>query len=160
MKKMKKLGWGGAALLVAMAGPLRAQEVQYVSGSGGEYSSQVDEKNLVAEARKKLEADPTNVDLLIALGDAHAAVWNHKASIAVYDRAFALAPGKPLLHQQRGHRYLSIREFKKARPDLSRTASATSTSVKDVPRKQSPALRGPSPPAHGLRWPSSPPRPT
>ncbi len=118
MKKMRKLGWGGASLLVAIAVPLGAQEVQYVSGSGSKYSSQVDEKNLVAEAQKKLEADPRNLDLLIALGDAYATVWNHKASIAVYDRAFARAPGKPLLHQQRGHRYLSIREFKKARPDL------------------------------------------
>src|SRR5262249_17845692 len=34
------------------------------------------------------------------------------------ERAFELAPGKPLLYQQRGHRYLSIRAFGKARPDL------------------------------------------
>ncbi len=107
-----------AAWAVAIATPSIAQEVQYVSASGRKYSSQVDDKNVVAEAQKKLDADPKNVDLLIALGDAYATVWNHKASIAVYERAFALAPGKPLLHQQRGHRYLSIRELAKARPDL------------------------------------------
>ena len=53
MKKIRNLGWGGAVLLVAMAAPLGAQEVQYVSGSQRKYVSQVDEKNLVAEASKK-----------------------------------------------------------------------------------------------------------
>jgi len=110
----------GAALAAAIAVPslALAQDVQYVSASGKKYTSQVDEKGVVAEAQKKLDSDPKNVDLLIALGDAYATVWNHKAALAVYDKAFALAPGKPLLYQQRGHRYLSIREFAKARPDL------------------------------------------
>lgn len=107
-----------AVLAAAVALPAFTQDVQYVSASGKKYASQADEKNVVAEAQKKLDADSKNVDLMIALGDAYATVWNHKASIAVYDKAFALAPGKPLLHQQRGHRYLSIREFGKAQPDL------------------------------------------
>jgi tetratricopeptide (TPR) repeat protein len=108
-----------AAILVATWIPTAsAQEVQYVSPSGKKYYPQQDDKNLVGEADKKLAGDPKNVELLIALGDAYGTIWNHKASIAVYERAFKLAPGKPLLYQQRGHRYLSIRQFKKARVDL------------------------------------------
>jgi len=106
-----------AALAVALPAWSAAQEPQYVS-AGKSYFARRDEKGVVAEAQMKLDADPKNVELMIALGDAHAGVWDHKAAIAVYDRAFALAPAKPLLHQQRGHRYLSIREFAKARRDL------------------------------------------
>jgi tetratricopeptide (TPR) repeat protein len=96
----------------------RAQEPQYVSRSGKKYFAQADEKGVVAEARKKLEAEPRNVERLIALGDAHAAVWDIKAAIEAYNRALELSPGSALLHQQRGHRYLSIRRFDEARADL------------------------------------------
>ena len=109
---------GPLALLLAWPAPLFAQEPQYTAPSGKKYFAQKDEKNVIGEAQKKLDADPRNVELMIALADAYASVWDHKAAIAVYDRAFALAPGKPLLHQQRGHRYLSIREFEKSRADL------------------------------------------
>jgi tetratricopeptide (TPR) repeat protein len=107
-----------AALLVALPAFSADQEPQYVSPAGKKYFAQADEKGVVKEAQQKLDADPKSVDLLVALGDAYAGIWNHKAAIEAYDRAFALAPGKPLLHQQRGHRYLSIRQFDKARKDL------------------------------------------
>lgn len=118
MTTNRKLCLAGACAMAIAVPSLAEEAAQYVSPSGKKYFPQADEKNVVAEAQKKLDADPKNVDLLIALGDAYATVWNQKASIAVYERAFALAPGKPLLHQQRGHRYLSIREFKKAHADL------------------------------------------
>jgi tetratricopeptide (TPR) repeat protein len=103
------------ALFFALAA---AQEPQYVSPSGKKYFPQADEKNVVAEAQKKLDADPKNVDLMIALGDAYASLWDHRKAIEVYNRALEQAPNKVLLYQQRGHRYLSNREFEKARADL------------------------------------------
>lgn len=36
-----------------------------------------------------IEAEPGSVDALMALGDAWAAVWNHREAIAVYDRVLA-----------------------------------------------------------------------
>jgi tetratricopeptide (TPR) repeat protein len=111
-----------ASVAVAIPTLSGAQEVQYVSASGTRYSSLADEKGVVAEAQKKLDTDPRSVDLLVALGDAYATVWNHKAAIAVYDRALAQEPGKALLFQQRGHRRLSIREFEAARTDLEEAA--------------------------------------
>lgn len=108
-----------AAFLIGGAA-LQAEEPQYVSASGKNYYASPDEKGLVAAAQKKLDADPKSVELLIALGDAYAAVWNHKAALEVYDRAFALSPASGLLHQQRGHRALSIRRFDAAQADLER----------------------------------------
>jgi tetratricopeptide (TPR) repeat protein len=95
-----------------------AQDPQYVSPGGKKYYAQADEKNAVAEAQKKLDADPKNVDLMVALGDAYAGIWDHRKATLIYDRALALAPDKALLYQQRGHRHLSNREFDQARADL------------------------------------------
>ncbi|HEY3122145.1 MAG TPA: tetratricopeptide repeat protein [Vicinamibacteria bacterium] len=113
----------GALLALALAPLALAQEPQYVSPSGKKYFAQPDEKNVVAEAQKKLDADPKNLDLLIALGDAWASVWDHTKAIEVYDRALAQAPNWGLLYQQRGHRYLSNRKFDKARADLEKAVA-------------------------------------
>jgi tetratricopeptide (TPR) repeat protein len=94
------------------------EEPQYVSAAGRKYYAPPDAQGQIAEARKKSDAEPQNVALLIALGDACAAGLNHREAIKVYDRAFALDKANALLHQQRGHRYLSIRHFDQARADL------------------------------------------
>jgi tetratricopeptide (TPR) repeat protein len=94
------------------------EQPQYVSAAGRKYYAQADAQGPVAEARTKSEAAPKDVALLIALGDAHAAALDPREAIKVYDRAFALDPKSALLHQQRGHRYLSIRHFDQARADL------------------------------------------
>jgi tetratricopeptide (TPR) repeat protein len=93
-------------------------EPQYVSAAGRKFFAQPDAQGQVAEARRKSDAEPKNVALLIALGDAHAAVLNHREAIKIYDRAFELDKGNALLYQQRGHRFLSIRHFDQARADL------------------------------------------
>jgi tetratricopeptide (TPR) repeat protein len=98
-------------------------EPQYVSATGRKYYAQPDAQGQVAEARKKSDAEPKNVALLIALGDAHAAVLNHREAITVYDRAFELDKTNALLHQQRGHRHLSIRRFDQARADLEKAVA-------------------------------------
>jgi tetratricopeptide (TPR) repeat protein len=98
-------------------------EPQYVSAAGQKYYAQPDAQGQVAEARKKSEAAPKDVALLIALGDALAAVTNHREAIRVYDRAFELDKANALLHQQRGHRHLSIRRFAEARADLEKAAA-------------------------------------
>src|SRR5687768_2627074 len=105
-----------AVVAFALAGP--ADEPQYVSAAGKKYFAQPDAQGQVAEAKKKTDAEPGNVALLIALGDAHAAVLNHRAAITVYDRAIELDPRNALARQQRGHRFLSIRQFDRARADL------------------------------------------
>ncbi len=98
-------------------------EPEYVSAAGRKYFALPDAQGQVALARKKLDTDSKNVALLIALGDAHAVIWSHKEAIRIYDRAFALDPNNATLFQQRGHRFLSIREFAKARADLEKAAA-------------------------------------
>src|SRR5688500_4542171 len=106
------------ALVCMLAAPAGAEEPQYVPAAGHKCHAPAHGKGVVAEARKKLEADPKSVPLLIALGDAQAGVWDQRGALATYERAFALGPASALLHQQRGHRYLSVRELAKARADL------------------------------------------
>jgi tetratricopeptide (TPR) repeat protein len=100
-----------------------APEPQYVAGAGRRFYAQPDAKGAAAEARKKSDADPKNVALLIALGDALAAVQDARAAVEVYDRAFALDPQNALLHQQRGHRFLTLRHFDQARADLEKAVA-------------------------------------
>jgi tetratricopeptide (TPR) repeat protein len=93
-------------------------EPQYVSAAGRKYYAQPDGQGQVAEARKKSEAAPQDVALLVALGDAWAALANQREAIRVYDRALTLDPASALVRQQRGHRYLALRRFAEARADL------------------------------------------
>jgi tetratricopeptide (TPR) repeat protein len=91
---------------------------EYVSPSGAKFYAQADEKNVVAEAQKKLAADPQNIDLLIELGRAQASVWRYQDAIATYTRGIAIAPKNAMLYRHRGHRYITLRMFEKAVKDL------------------------------------------
>jgi tetratricopeptide (TPR) repeat protein len=91
---------------------------EYVAPSGAKFYAQADEKNVVAEAEKKLAADPQNIDLLIALGRAQASVWRYRDAIATYTRGVAIAPKNAMLYRHRGHRYITLRMFDKAVKDL------------------------------------------
>jgi tetratricopeptide (TPR) repeat protein len=91
---------------------------EYISPAGAKYYPQADEKNAVAEAEKKLAAEPENIDLLIALGRAQAGVWRYRDAIATYSRGIAKAPKNAMLYRHRGHRYITLRMFDKAVKDL------------------------------------------
>jgi len=110
------------ALLCGPA-PARAQgEPEVVSALGGRFYAQNDEKNVVAEAEKKLAADPRNVDLLIALGRAQASVWRYRDAISTYTRGIEIHPRHAALYRHRGHRYISTRQLDKAVADLERAS--------------------------------------
>jgi tetratricopeptide (TPR) repeat protein len=89
---------------------------------GVQYFSQPDAKGEVKAAEEKLATDPTNIDLLIALGRAQANVWRYQDAIATYTRGIKIAPNNALLYRHRGHRYISTRQFDKAVNDLARAA--------------------------------------
>jgi tetratricopeptide (TPR) repeat protein len=96
-----------------------AQNPEYRSASGRTYVSQRD-TGAVARAQAALAADPGNVDLVIRLGTAQAAVRQYREAIATYTRGLATQPDNALLYRYRGHRYISVRELDSALTDLQR----------------------------------------
>jgi tetratricopeptide (TPR) repeat protein len=100
----------------------QATKPEIISLLGVKHYAQADEKGEVAAAQKKLAADPQNVELLIALGRAQAAVWRYQDALASYTRGIASAPNNALLYRHRGHRYISTRQFDKAIADMEKAA--------------------------------------
>ena len=103
-----------------------AQSVQYRSPAGIEYRAQTD-TGPIARAQTALDADPQNVQRVIALGVAQSGARQFREAIATFTRGLAIAPNDPLLYRWRGHRYISVREFDKAQADLARGYQLDST---------------------------------
>jgi tetratricopeptide (TPR) repeat protein len=108
-----------AILAGAVTGPATAQTEQYRAPGGAAYVSLAD-TGVVARAESTLMADTSNVDLLLALGLAQAAVRQYREAITTFTMAIRRAPENAVLYRWRGHRYLSVREFERARADLER----------------------------------------
>lgn len=95
------------------------QSVQYRSPAGVEYRAQAD-TGPIARATAALAADPQNVDKIIALGVAQSGARQFREAIETFSRGMKVAPTNAMLYRWRGHRYLSVREFDKAKADLER----------------------------------------
>lgn len=108
--------------LVCSSIALAQTEPEAVSLLGARLYAQADEKGEIPAAAAKLAADPKNMDLLIALGRAQANVWRYRDAIATYTRGIEIAPNDARLYRHRGHRYISVRDFNKARDDMQRAA--------------------------------------
>lgn len=118
-------GWFVVLIVLVVGGPAAAQgenAPEVVSPLGAKFHAQPDEKGVVAEADKKLAADPKNIELIIGLGLAQASVWRYRDAIDTYTRGIQVAPGIAVLYRHRGHRYISTRQFDKAIADLERAA--------------------------------------
>jgi tetratricopeptide (TPR) repeat protein len=96
--------------------------LQVTSPLGTKFYSIADEKGVVAEAQKALAADPKSPALLLKLAQAHAAVWQDREAVEACTRGLAVDPDNADLLTERGHRELPLREFQKARADLSQAA--------------------------------------
>lgn len=96
---------------------------QIISPLGTKFYSIPDPENSVAAGEKALVADPKNPDLFLKLAQAHAAVWQERAAVDACTRGLAIAPNNAALLTERGHRELPLRQFDKARADLSRAVA-------------------------------------
>ena len=97
--------------------PALGQSVEYRSPAGVAYLAYAD-TGAVARAEAALAADPTNVDLIVALGVAQSGVRQYREAIATFTGGIAIAPEYAMFYRWRGHRYLSVRELTRARADL------------------------------------------
>ena len=116
----------GIAMLTSAAVPASAQSVQYRSPAGVEYRAQND-TGPIARATAALAADPRNPQKFIALAVAQSGVWQFREAIATLTKGLEIEPNNAMLLRWRGHRYISVREFAKARADLSRGFALDST---------------------------------
>lgn len=94
-----------------------SQSVQYRSPAGVEYRSQPD-TGPIARAEGALAADPLSVQRIIQLGVAQSGARQFREAIETLTRGLAIAPRDPMLYRWRGHRFLSVRDFARARADL------------------------------------------
>lgn len=115
-----------AAIAVATVAHGQATTVQYRSPAGVEYRAQAD-SGPIARARTALDADPQSVPKHIALAVAQSGARQFREAIATLSHGLTIAPNHAMLLRWRGHRYLSVREFAKARADLTRGYAIDST---------------------------------
>ncbi len=108
---------GITVLLCAV--PALAQSVQYRSPAGVEYRAQAD-TGPIARAQAALTADARNPQKFIALAVAQSGARQFREAIATLTQGRKVAPNDVMLLRWRGHRYISVREFAKARADLTR----------------------------------------
>ncbi len=104
-----------------------AQTPQYLSPAGVPYVSLPDTGG-IARAESALAAEPRNLERIIQVGLAHAAIRQYREAIRVFTRGLAIAPAHPLLYRWRGHRYLSVRELDSAVTDLTQGRQLDSAS--------------------------------
>ena len=116
----RSLGFTSALIAFSIgASAALGQSVQYRSPAGVEYRAQAD-TGPIARATTALAADPQNVDKIIALGVAQSGARQFREAIETFSRGLKTAPTNAMLYRWRGHRYLSVREFDKAKADLER----------------------------------------
>ncbi len=74
----------------------------------------------VDAARARVAERPEDPDAWVWLGRRLAYMGEFRAAIEVYTQGLARHPEHPALLRHRGHRYISVREFRRAVADLSR----------------------------------------
>jgi tetratricopeptide (TPR) repeat protein len=103
------------SILHAQAAP----SLQVTSSLGRKLYSLPDDGS-VTTARKKLAADPKNVELVLAFSKAQAGRRQYKEAIATCTEGLSIAPKNADLYVERGHRELGLRQFEPAMQDLKR----------------------------------------
>ena len=99
------------------------QEVpEYISPSGRKFYGSPDARGVIAEAQARLAADPDNMGLLMDLGLTYGSLKLYRQAIATYSRGIEQWPNSAPLYRHRGHRYISVRDFSKARTDLEKAS--------------------------------------
>jgi tetratricopeptide (TPR) repeat protein len=109
---------------LALATLLPAQTtLQVTSKLGREFYSLPDPKGVVDQAMLVVGTDlKTTHASILKLAQAQISVWQDREAVATLTSAIAASPQNAALYTERGHRYLPLREFTKARADLTRAA--------------------------------------
>ena len=76
----------------------------------------------LAQAEKDLAARPNDAEAMIWVGRRLGYLWRFNEAIAMFSKGIAAHPDNPKFYRHRGHRYITIREFKKAETDFAKAA--------------------------------------
>ena len=109
-------------LVVTLALAGAGGKLEVTSKLGTKFYSRPDEQGAVAAAEKGLASDARNPDLLLKLAQAQVSIWEDREAVQTLTRALAISPGNGAFYIERGHRLLPLRQFPKARYDLTRGA--------------------------------------
>jgi tetratricopeptide (TPR) repeat protein len=116
--------------LLSFASLVSAQTLEVTSKLGRKFYSLPDSKHELDQslliAGSATKAVPGT---LLKLAQAEISVWQDKEAVETLTRAIGLSPNNGALYTERGHRYLPLREFVKARADLNRAAELTPESM-------------------------------
>lgn len=83
-------------------------------------------KKDLKEAMRQLELNPEDVENIISYGGHLANLWRYHDAIDVYTKGIERFPDNAMLYRHRGHRYISVRSFKKAVEDLTKASQLNS----------------------------------
>ncbi|NND71933.1 MAG: tetratricopeptide repeat protein [Rhodothermales bacterium] len=70
------------------------------------------------DAQRRLSANADNVENHIWFGRRAAYLWRYREAINIFSRALEQFPDEPRLYRHRGHRYITVRDFERAKRDL------------------------------------------
>jgi tetratricopeptide (TPR) repeat protein len=118
------LGWvyclvvASAAAVAGQPTPGQGRLPELTTLLGTPVFAKADTDGAIAKADAALAADPRNIDLALAAARARDAALQFHSAIEMYTRGLAIAPEDVRLWRFRGHRYISIRRFDLAVPDL------------------------------------------
>lgn len=125
--RTRRLRTASALLLfIAAAAGADAQSVQYTSPAGVVYRALPD-TGPIARAQTALAADAKNVQRRIQVAVAQSGARQFREAITTLSAGLKMSPNDVMLLRWRGHRYISVREFAKARADLTRGYALDST---------------------------------
>jgi tetratricopeptide (TPR) repeat protein len=77
----------------------------------------------LAQAEKTLAANPKDAEAIIWVGRRLGYLWRYNDAIAMFTKGIQLYPDNPKFYRHRGHRYISIREFDKAKADFEKAVT-------------------------------------
>ncbi len=84
------------------------------------------------QAKKVYETNPRDVEALIWYGRRTAYLGRYQQAIAIYSEGIKSFPQDARLYRHRGHRYISIRNYKAAIEDLEKAASLIQGTVDQI----------------------------
>lgn len=80
------------------------------------------QRQLLAEARSDLSANPKDPDALIWVGRRAAYLGRYREALEIFSRGITEHPEDARFHRHRGHRYITVRDFDRAISDFTRAA--------------------------------------